>query len=269
MRQRPPVFSLNPRHPLYKRLAFAGLGGGHCPQTNRYFNSAPIGGSGELVNMDPLQNWVWSSELGRWAVRFNAASNTSITVPRYRIVGYGEPLVLGCWMRSTQRASYIGLMSQTINGGWQPDFILENNNCKLLGWFSNTIVVSTTTIADGQWHHVLMQRIGETGYIYVDGDKEIKSISGGRVPTGFTCSNTCLGWWGRTDFDFDGEMADPMVFDRALSLSEIQLLADRSDPMLGGLILPPKRVSFAAAYVPRRHVRWRASQRAQLIGSGL
>jgi hypothetical protein len=34
------------------------------------------------------------------------------------------------------------------------------------------------------------------------------------------------------------KVSDPLIYNRALSLPEIQILANRSDPMLGGLIRP-------------------------------
>jgi hypothetical protein len=43
---------------------------------------------------------------------------------------------------------------------------------------------------------------------------------------------------------FKGLIGDPTIHYRALSLPEIQILANRSDPMLGGLIVAPRRKYF-------------------------
>jgi hypothetical protein len=40
---------------------------------------------------------------------------------------------------------------------------------------------------------------------------------------------------------YPGNISDPIFHNRALSPAEIQILANRSDPMLGGLVLPPRR----------------------------
>ncbi len=57
------------------------------------------------------------------------------------------------------------------------------------------------------------------------------------------------GWPGGSQY-FPGDISDVLLYDRALSPSEIQQLADPSNVMLSGLIVPAQRKVWSVAAAP-------------------
>ena len=86
-------------------------------------------------------------------------------------------------------------------------------------------VSSTTTLAVDTWQHVAVTYDGTDALIIVDG---VDASTGGTVVTGRSLVASHTAGIGNNKnasaLDFNGRVADTLVFDRALSLSEIQLL---------------------------------------------
>ncbi len=91
----------------------------------------------------------------------------------------------------------------------------------------NTGVPGAPIIADGKWHHVALVRDGTNNTIYVDGANPGTAIS----PEPVQLSNTApmrAGMSACTFVDgtnpYDGELDELMIFDRALSPEQIDVL---------------------------------------------
>jgi len=84
--------------------------------------------------------------------------------------------------------------------------------------------------------------------MYRDGNL-VKTVTGGTT-NDFGWGDTTAPIFGAASTSHDtgqlsASLADPLIYNRVLSPSEIQQLADPSNVMLSGLILPPKRRLWA------------------------
>jgi len=68
---------------------------------------------------------------------------------------------------------------------------------------------------------------------------------------------------GEYSFELVGKVADPIVSSSIYSLSEIQQLADPSNVMLSGLVLPPRRRLWGITSAPP------VTRPAHILGGGI
>jgi hypothetical protein len=91
-------------------------------------------------------------------------------------------------------------------------------------------------------------------------------VTNASTPILFACMYTT-----RSDQRYKGTAGDILIYNRALSPAEIQQLADPSNVMLSGLILPPRRrlwaVSGGGAPVAKTWI-WARQHETQVIGGG-
>lgn len=251
MKERPVEFELNHSAPLAQGLLWAGLGGGGCVGTMRFYDSSPARKHGTLVNMNAQTDWLWDSTLRRWVNRFNAASQKYITAATASTVPAGSPYALAVWIKSDDGGNYTGILSlfDRVTGG----IIIESHQTQLRAYV-NGQVFTVSGFADGTWHHGILQRIGDTGYGYVDGGNRTASFTHGSILGSFTPVAYDYGWFGAAgSYMYSGLAADPMIWARALTSAEIEAIADSSnvDLRVAGipLILPPYRRSWPVATV--------------------
>jgi hypothetical protein len=245
--ERPENFELNTDCQLAQGLVFAGLG--RHTKTTRYHDSSLYGNHGTLTNMDPATDWVWSNELQRLVLDFVAAQY--VECPPLRSVISGPTFTMSVWFKWLSGSLYCQPM------GSESDQNSATESACFFGDGGGTMrfIARGCTIAHGStpftgtagWQHLvgLQTQVGYV-YLYINGKEEGRSTYpanfnavtavpltvGGRHPT-MTNYNSI--------YDLVGLVSDPLIHNRPLSAAEIAILANRSDPMLGGLILPPKR----------------------------
>lgn len=258
MLQRPPFPRINRNSPLAKGLVFAGLGGPGVPGTSYIHNAAmlPVTATHENYAFG-YNNWVWINELGRFGCQ------SAGTVPRSIEVAFtlsgSEPFTIACWANPAA-AGIAGYHS----GGYELGLRIVSDKAQLLinALGVNDRVSSVASTALGQLHH-WAGMWGGTGLpmtIYHDG-------VGASVATSGTWEGAPLIRFGRFDGRVSGTItSDQMIWNRALSTSEIQQLADPSNVMLSGLIRAPRRRLFAVAAAPAFKPAW-ARRRNNLIGA--
>jgi hypothetical protein len=229
---RPEAFILNADSPLADGLVFAGLGqhvfGKHYHDSTEQLGFA--GNHGTLTNMDPATDWVFDSELGRWGLDFDG-SGDNVNVPDV-FNGVGD-FTTCCIAQTTTTSSRQYIFAST-------------NEVQLQ--IHNTLgvqaAVSGTTIsgpaADTAMHFYSLRRRGVKCELFIDGESVAFNNDGSALST--AGADWRIGQLTNGSYSFNGVISDVLVHNRSLSLSEIQTLADRSDPMLGGLIQPPQRV---------------------------
>ena len=218
MLSRPQNFRLNPRSPLARGLVFAGLGQG-CAGTPRFYDSCAgvihAGNHGLLTNMDPATDCVFSPELGRWGLRFAKASDQSVnTTANLPALLLGQSAAQGCWIKTTQSDDFIGVLTR-YDGA--KGLLLEISGGKLRVWCNAKVFCSAASVNDDVWHHVLVQRIGQTATCYIDG-KPDGTVTDPVVDDAIPACVARLGWWGGISSDFDGKLSDACFYDRALAL---------------------------------------------------
>ena len=217
----------NPHMPgsLRSGLVFAGLG--EHPGTTWYEEMSGLGNHGALTNMDPATDWVWSPELGRWALDFDG-SNDYVSGPAWG--QQNTSLSMVAWVKPAVVAG--GYLFGTANSGSFSSGAVAFHTSGLLQWRnagSGTIVYSGTALAVGAWRHIAATRVGDAGTLtwYLDG-----AYSNAGTATEVTQSNAgqrfCIGRWGdyASAAYYSGLLADMLVFQRVLDPSEVSWLAD-------------------------------------------
>ena len=261
--QRPDSFTLNRAAPLAHGLVFAGLGN-HKGST-RYEDSSPLKNHGTLsgytgAGNTPGAQWEWNSYLQRYILGSNIGSSDDNVVPTgsfTEITAFSIPLnyTIAGWMRvsvlSYMDGSIWNIPSSPIwlslgaatNG--TPDWsTLRARFYSITAWGAENSfeIVEDGTVSVNTWVHLVGRVAGGVGSLWKNGVQQSVSDS---FAVASASARTFLG---RTYYNSKPiNIADPCWWNRALSLSEISALADPSNVMLSGLILPPRRRIFAAS----------------------
>lgn len=238
---------LNPNAQLAKGLVFAGLGGG--ASTLQYADASGYGNHGTLTNG---AGWVFDPNLGRFVLSLTAQGQY-VTAPS---VGLGaEDFSISAWAyRLSGSADYSTIVAQgtTGIGEWMLRSSVSNDQYNFYGSAGNINAGATSTVANDVWKHVAAVRSGSSCGIWVDGVpyspdttancdlSTTKSMHMGGS------ESVATRWW-------VGKLADIMIW-RGVAIgtpnassSLIQQLADPSNTLLSGLILPPRRMVWPVA----------------------
>ncbi|MBE3124822.1 MAG: hypothetical protein IMZ57_04100 [Acidobacteria bacterium] len=286
---------MNYNAPLLRGGVFAGLG--YAPRTFRYHDSSIYKNNGTLAGYvndngadSPNKQWKFDPYLGRQTLGWSQAAGQSVRISTASAPTY--PLTLTAWIKKNSSlsgsSSLDGILSWG-NPGQGPYvgatiqlFGASGPTYKLAGTLgSNTGIgsddrrtLATTAYAiTTQWCHVAgIFRAFDDITLYVNGVSYAGDWTGTAASAGFV-SGGVVGIL-RDSLEFGGLIADPCVFPRVLSPSEIACLADPTNVMLscGGVdaILPPFRKWWviggggAPAAKP-----WLYRRRNQVIGAGL
>ncbi len=270
MRERPEYFRINRNSPLWDGLVFAGLGGQGCVGSTRFADSGPYGTHGTLINMDPRTHWVWDKTLRRWTTYYDKTAIKCVEFGRIeRWFFDNKNFTVAIWKYATSSYSdttRIFLQHEAVNPpytGWTIQYYAG------YFWFLNT----TWTLAQptNTWYCIVgVLRRGATIESFVNGALIASNADPGGI--NLACNRKArLGNFdpGYAYQNFTGFLADPLLWERDLTSSEIAAIADPSnvDLRVGGvpLILPPKRKFFEVAVVPK-HKYW--SKRPP-VGAGM
>jgi hypothetical protein len=202
-----------------------------------------------LTNMTPSTDWVWVPQLGRWANDFSGTK---------RIGGFLDPFINGghgsvfMWIYSRASEAYKGWIASvdtTFTGGfviWRTN-VDGRTQCRL-----GTSGAFTATVASGD--HIVLNEWTHYGFTY---DQAVMRVykNGREIGTSVTATGVLQA---AATFYVNRSYAgnenciscDPLIYNRAISASEIAQLADPSNVMLSGLILPPRRRLWAVPAAP-------------------
>ncbi len=162
---------------------------------------------------------------------------------------------ISCWFKTTQNV--LGAADLVINGafggGAKNYALLLNNSEKLLFAIDdgndNPFVISTSSVADGNWHHVVGVRDSVNINLYLDGslidsttdttDTSIDSTSPLLIGAGTTVNTGVIGNF------FEGSLDHVAIFDYALSASQITTLYGNSSTGVGNpMSISPKPIAY-------------------------
>lgn len=244
MAQRPDIFTLNESHHLANGLVFAGLGA-HAGST-RYHDSSAYGNTGTLVGLDSTDQY-FDNTLGRNVINLDGEGLTDcLYIPRALLPS--AAITLTAWKYSNANANVFFGRSPDIRAlvsGGSLYFKCDS--------LSDTTVLTGGTVSSAAWNHVAYVYDGTTQAAYLGGVLVASRANSGTL----TALNEFLNIGSSQGYVYGtgGIYADPLIYNRALALPEIQKLADPSNVMLSGLINLPRRkwwpvVSGAAVFKP-------------------
>jgi hypothetical protein len=251
MKMRPRDFRITlKRHTLKHGLVFFG-GGAHAGST-RFHDSGLYGSAGELSLMDPATDWVVFPEIGRIGLDFDGTNDVVVVNKAF---GAGD-LTYAAWYKPSAVDSTTRTVCAVQNSGVDGGRMLRTTNANKMQFeiIGSAIKDATgaTSISAGVAYHCCGVKDGVTGRLYLNGVQD-GSVDLTGVTYTANLANFKIGKRADSDANYGkGVIADVMVWNRALSPSEIAILANRSDPMLGGLIEPvtPKTYWFVGGGVP-------------------
>ncbi len=232
LRRRPDFVQIDPTHSLADGLVFAGIGG--YPGSTTLKDQSLYNNDGTLTNMTPSEDWVWSAELGRWGTNYDHTGGRVI------VPGLGDAMNGGDWTVSlfTAGVSVAGICSF---GGLAPMFRYTGGVWQMYYGGSNYAFATTVPISD-HTHVAFIYRDGVLGAV-VDG-----VLDANQHTLSITLSSDYAIGAGTTSggYSWYDPLYDALLHNRALTLAEIQRLADPSNVMLDGLI----REQYSRAIFP-------------------
>jgi hypothetical protein len=249
-------------------LVFAGLG--PHPGGFNYHDCSPYGNHGTLTNMDPPTDWVWVPELGRWAVDLDRASTQYINAQP--VFNGATDATLAIWVRSPAFSGANYDTAICCKAGYSTAgmsiWTLTTGNVWLV-----RVEGGSTTIGnqvEGSWVHLAATYTSATTVTqcYYNGAATNSATASRAISTtvNLRCGTPSYG----TTNVWTGRLTDPLAFTRALSSSEIAQIADPSNVMLSGLILPPRRRLWAVpAAAPAGFKAAWLNKQNRVIGGGV
>ena len=241
MRERPPIFDLNhSSSPLARGLVFAGLGSG--PGAGMYVDSSFARNHGLLTNMDPATDWC-NTDIGPAILLSD--NNDSITVPDAPSLNPTSELTLWtmCYPTDLTTPAYPSLFGK----GWAQQFNLIADYSGGGAYAGNARAIvhiggvrrdltNGSAMVVNKWQSVAM--VVRSGYqrLYHNGvGADPFSYTGAITVT----ANDLLIGDSSSQQSFAGYISSACIWNRALSPSEIAVLADPSNVNLscGGVPL--------------------------------
>lgn len=255
---RPRQFELDSRSTLSRNLVFAGLG--NLPFTKRMWDSSRKKNNGTLTNMDPSTDWVFVPELGRWGC--SCTANDARIVCPTRTVSQ-ERGSFACWYTRTLSAyDFMGIFNVdnlTNNSSHELILYTSTSYTPIVAFYPNLDQSESRNWSFGQsWDNLCA--LNTPVHIAVTWDEardEIRGYINGKI---YGSSSGSGGWryaaWTASEIVAVGDNAtvtgaaspgiitDPMMYDYAISGSDIADLADPSNTYLSGLIKGRPRTTY-------------------------
>jgi len=204
------------------------------------------GNTGTLTNMDANTDWV-DGRVGK-ALDFDG-SNDYVSIPASSNNNFSGQFTISLWVKTTDSGNKLILDKR--GAGWSTgDFGINLGNLATgvvsfnFNNGSTQYLNSATSIIDGQWHHVVVNRNGSSLLtIYIDGVAKAINSSG----TSFSNNDPIiLGRSGDGGGYMDGSLDEVRIYNTALSAIEIQnlyqsskkttLQAPQNDKITDGLV---------------------------------
>jgi len=221
-----------------------------------------FGNHGTLTNMDAGSDWVVSQ--GRYALDFDGV-NDKVQFGTTRLPSGGSARTIAVWVYQTSYSNYVVPFSfgglTALNafgviiagaGGYVPGMI---NGNLVLELNERTIWSGISTVPLNKWSHlsvVCPSSAINVVQLYIDGFSASVSFNNPAGTLNTTAVNPMMGAYLDNWYSQPALFADLQVYNRALSPSEIRLLASRRG--IAYEMAPRRRASSAVQFNRRRRL---------------
>lgn len=188
---------------------------------NGTFTKTDLGNNKQVVNFDGSTNYISLADSASWNI-FEANFTITCNVKFTSVVA--NRIICGQYADAN---NYWYL-------GWT-----TSNTLVLIGMVSGSATFSyscSLTPSTSTWYHITVQRSGSSCIMYIDGVSQ--SVTTTTAFTGTTNIAAVLNIGLSNATYMVGLVKDLMTFTRALSLPEIKLLMNRTDPITGAGLMP-------------------------------
>ena len=153
---------------------------------------------------------------------------------------------ISLWLKTSDTAIYRGLVDKwSSNTGYMLHLgpTGSNQGKPVFAIGSQSDIVSSTAVNDGNWHHITVTCDNTTCYIYVDG---VQTGTGSLTMSGISNSdNLKIAGDNTSTFYINGQIDGVAIFDYALSSSQVTTLYGSSSTGIGNpMSLNPKPVAY-------------------------
>ena len=135
------------------------------------------------------------------------------------------------WINTTDTSAQYIACESTDSQNYKLIGSISSNKFQIIVRRSSTVYsgTSTTTMNDGNWHHIVATYQSSTGTVkgYIDGSEEISFSTGGTSSAIFSVYDFCIGANKQNSNVYnplDGKMDQVRIFNKVLSSSEITTL---------------------------------------------
>ena len=163
---------------------------------------------------------------GKFALSFDGA-NDYVNVMDSNNLDITSAITIEAWVNLTDVADnrQIVAKNDTGSGANDPYAFAVNQTTGTAGGrigngIANNSVVGTKKVADGVWHHVVFSYNANYLYLYVDG--VLDKTSAKTVTPLKNTANLHIGFWSTIWSPFKGLIDDIRIYERALTIGEIQ-----------------------------------------------
>lgn len=231
-RRRPDVFELDHGHPLGEGLIFANYGrtkNSSDIQPRYIIEDSKYGAKCVLYNSSFIPMIKHMAEIGRNGIDCSiySASQAAYSWTKHASFDYSNITVAAFIFQKANLQPFY--LRSSFNLGTSGPAVVK---------FADLVVTIPTNAYIGKLSHVVGTFDGEYRRLYIDGELRGELANSTPLPTS-TYPIWVGGSSGWMTYNY-GETYDPVIYNRALSLEEIKVLANPTDPMLGGLIRDKK-----------------------------
>lgn len=252
-RNRPEHFRITPDEHWLKRGAVL-LGLGRTHNTTRYHDSSARKNHGTLTNMDPATDWVWSNTLNRFALDFDGSNDCVVNATPVFATTFPFSIAFWTKIRVAYRSKQYGqtylVQCSRYDGAETSLFSLATDYQSLadkLYYYANGLVrVSTNTFTVDTWQHFAISFDSSTVVrLWINGVQSAITQPSAAMSIG--SARIYLGALDGTGLFCPCTLSDVIAYRGMCQTPMVQQLADPSNVMLSGLILPPRRKLWAVA----------------------
>jgi hypothetical protein len=185
----------------------------------------------------------WSSGITGGALTFYGIDDGVLVGTSAAVTGTTD-FSLAAWVKVAPGSPIGTVIQQREPGtsGYQGEYVLNVNSTGTVNFFIYGTsayqfdLTTAATINDGQWHHLAAVRSGNSGKVYIDG---VEAASGSGAIQALQSRAVAIGYDYRDgNKRFDGSIDDVRIYERALSVGEIDGLHDA--------LVPNRAPSFTA-----------------------
>jgi len=267
---RPEGFRLNYASPLATGLVFAGLGAFGSQKPTMYHDSTHYRNHGTLTNMNPATDWLWSPELGRWAVYGDNIDNLVIVPGSSVLHPAMYTVLLRVKLQSTRADGSMLLHKGTYpNYAYKMDYYNGSWHFRAYDNIGASIADASPTVGQKL---LAMTFDGSTIIPYLNG---VAGTPGAATMAGSATDQLGIGAYipQPTGWPTHGLLSDVCIY-QGCRPSVIPVFADPSNVMLevGGvpLLLPPRRRLWpVAAGPPSFKAAWAARRPRHIMATGV
>ncbi|MCH2044932.1 MAG: T9SS type A sorting domain-containing protein [Saprospiraceae bacterium] len=157
-----------------------------------------------------------------------------------------QELSISMWFKTSTGGALIGLQNTTLDqtaNQWVPIFyVREDSTLNATMWTGNVTNLndSTTHLNDDAWHHVVISGDSSSQNVYIDnvltgtgpGILVLTNMIKNQIGTAVTRGSWSSAPIGPSEFPFDGSIDDVRIYNRTLSVGEVDTLFNESNPVV-------------------------------------